>query len=643
MKFLLSTALVMFSSLSLAAEVIVEGNRTTENVPRISAQELNRASQYNNIRSARALAWQPDGKAIVISTAFGATSQLHLVEQAMGTRSQLTFYDEPISGAVTSPVENQLVFGRDVGGDENYQGFLLDLDSGDVSQLTQANSRNGNFVISNDGESIAYMSNRDDSGRFDVWVAPIERPSAARMLVQGTGFYWRPVSWSPDDSKLLIMQSISAAEARPYVVDVASGTMSRIGPENEKAAYVGGRFTKDGTGLYFASDLNTEFSHLRHVDLESGQMTNLSGDIPWGVTTMDMSHDGETLAFSTNEDGISRLYLLSTDNNRYQRADAVPVGVIPSMHFSPTDDRLALTLTTATSPADVYVYSPSGGKLTRWTKSEIGGLSESMFVESELVHFPTFDSGNGGPSKIPAFVYKPKNAVGKLPVIISIHGGPEGQVRPGFSSRVQQSVNELGAIYITPNVRGSLGYGKTYLDLDNDFKREDSVQDIGALLDWIETQPDMDADRVGLIGGSYGGYMVLASMTHFNDRIRAGVELFGISNFVTFLENTSPYRQDHRRQEYGDERLPEMRQFFDRTAPINNAEKITKPLFVLQGANDPRVPASESEQIVDKVQSNGGDVWYLLFDDEGHGFRKKNNRDFTTAAQSAFFREHLLD
>ena len=380
---------------------------------------------------------------------------------------------------------------------------------------------------------------------------------------------------------------------------------------------------------------------MRYVDLRAGAITNLSADIPWGVESMDLSSDGRTLAFTTNEDGISRLYLLNSQTNVYRQVDEIPTGIISGILFAPENDRIAITLSAATSAPDVYVYNPCESSLTRWTKSEIGGLNAEQFAESELVHYPTFDMVKGRPRQIPAFVYKPKGTTGKLPVVIGIHGGPEGQVRPGFSSRVQQMVNELGVIYITPNVRGSAGYGKTYLDLDNTFRREDSVRDIGALLDWIETQDDMDANRVGVIGGSYGGYMVLASMTHYNDRIRAAVEFLGISNFVSFLQNTSDYRRDHRGQEYGDERLPEINQYLTRTAPMNNVDKITKPLFVLQGANDPRVPPSESEQIVDAVQANGGDVWDVLFDDEGHGFRKKNNNDYSQAAITTFFREHL--
>ncbi|MGK0343073.1 MAG: dipeptidyl aminopeptidase/acylaminoacyl peptidase [Candidatus Azotimanducaceae bacterium] len=320
---------------------------------------------------------------------------------------------------------------------------------------------------------------------------------------------------------------------------------------------------------------------------------------------------------------------------------SIPAGLAYNLQFSPDSRRLAYTLNTATSAADVYTIALRSDKITRWTESEIGGLNPDNFVPAELVHYPTFDQVAGAPREIPAFIYRPKEKREKYPVMISIHGGPEGQVRPYFSSTVQYLAGEAGAIVITPNVRGSRGYGKTYLGLDNGLLREDSVGDIGALLEWIKTQDDMDATRVGVIGGSYGGYMVLASMVHYSDQLALGVNSFGVSNFVTFLENTSDYRRDHRRQEYGDERIPEIRDYLNTTAPMNNTDRIQKPLFVLQGANDPRVPASESEQIVSKVRSNGTEVWYVLFDDEGHGFRKKPNQDYRNAALGLFLEKHL--
>jgi dipeptidyl aminopeptidase/acylaminoacyl peptidase len=256
------------------------------------------------------------------------------------------------------------------------------------------------------------------------------------------------------------------------------------------------------------------------------------------------------------------------------------------------------------------VYEPSNGQLTRWTKSEIGGLDESAFVKAELVRYPTFDRVDGKPRQIPAFVYRPAEGKGPFPVIVQIHGGPAGQSRPSFYSDAQYWVNELGLIVIRPNVRGSSGYGKSFLKLDDGVLREESVKDIGALLDWIGTQPDMDADRVVLRGGS---------------------------------KNTSDYRRDHRRQEYGDERIPEIGEFLNRTAPMNNVHKISKPLLVLQGTNDPRVTASESEQIVQKVRQNEVEVWYVLYDDEGHGFRKLPNRIHSSSTVAMFLQEHLLD
>ena len=648
MKTFISVALITSAALltipQQAAERIITGNRATENIPPLDKAELDRARQYSNIRSSSNLSWTHDGKAILVSTRFGSTRQLHLVESPLGARKQLTFYSEPVTSGEFSPIKNEILFSRDSGGDENYQVFKLDMDTGLTTQLTIDGRRNSGHLWSHDGTKFAYMSNREDMSRFDIWVGSTSDAADAKKIVTGTGFYWIPIAWSHDQRKLLVKQVVSAVDSRPFVVDIATGKMDRLGPADVIASYGGfskAVFSKDDKGIYIQSDLGTEFTQLRYFDLSSGEMTNLTADIPWNVASIDLAPNGKQLAFTTNEDGISKLYLLNTRSGKYKQMRNIPTGVISNIRFSPDSKQISLTLNRATAAADVYVYNLSKSALTRWTESEIGGLNAERFVESELIHYPTFDSKDGAPRQIPAFVYKPKKVNGKLPVMISIHGGPEGQVRPYFSSRTQYLVNELGTIVITPNVRGSSGYGKTYLGLDNGLKREASVKDIGALIDWIETQPDMDASRIGVIGGSYGGYMVLASMTHYNDKIRAGINFFGVSNFVTFLENTSDYRRDHRRQEYGDERIPEMRAFLNKTAPMNNVSKISKPLFVLQGANDPRVPASESEQIVSRVRANGAEVWYVLFDDEGHGFRKKPNQDFSNAAIGAFLKKHL--
>jgi len=318
----------------------------------------------------------------------------------------------------------------------------------------------------------------------------------------------------------------------------------------------------------------------------------------------------------------------------------VPTGTIGGLEFSPDGTRLALQISTPQSPSDVYVLAPgssatAAGELVRWTFSEIGGLDSQALTVPELVHYRTFDDRD-----IPAFVYKPSGP-GPHPVVVNIHGGPESQVRPGFSSAIQMWVHALGIAVVTPNVRGSSGYGKTYVALDNGAKREDSVRDIGALLDWISTQPDLDADRVAVYGGSYGGYMVLASLVHYSDRLAAGVEIVGVSSFVTFLESTQEYRRDLRRPEYGDERDPEMRSFLESISPLNNASRIRAPLFVAQGANDPRVPVTEAEQIVREVRRSGFRVWYMKAMNEGHGFGKKPNQDLFQQI-TALFLERLL-
>jgi dipeptidyl aminopeptidase/acylaminoacyl peptidase len=316
------------------------------------------------------------------------------------------------------------------------------------------------------------------------------------------------------------------------------------------------------------------------------------------------------------------------------------------MAFSPDGTRLGLTLNTPQTPSDSFVLELGEGplehgELVRWTYSEVGGLDTSRFVEPELVHFPTFDSQEGGPEAIPAWVYKPAGP-GPFPVVVSIHGGPESQARPSFSSSYQLMLAKLGVAVVVPNVRGSSGYGKKYLNLDNGFLREDSVKDIGALLDWIATQDDLDQYRVAVMGGSYGGYMVLASAVHYSDRLKAAVDIVGISNFVTFLENTQSYRRDLRRAEYGDERDPEMRAHLEKISPLNSVDRIAIPLFVVQGENDPRVPVTEAVQIVEALRGAGNPVWYMNALNEGHGYSKKENRDIYQQATILFLQEYLV-
>lgn len=622
------------------SERVESGNMVLENVPEIPTQISERLIQYGNARSASFVDWRPDGAGMLIATRFGNVTQLHRVEGPGAARAQVTYFAEPVRGASYRPGDHApgFVFGRDVGGSEDFQLFYYDEGSGEYTLLSDGNSRNGSPVWANSGDRLAFYSTRRDGQNWDIYSVTPGGFGTAELIMEAEGA-WTPVEFSPDDSKLLVSHLISSFASEIYVRDLASGEMTPVRAGEGAAVHRGARFSKDGGSVYFISDHGGEFRTLRRFNLADGSIENLTGSTSWDVSGYDLSPDGAKLAYAINADGLSEVRIVDLETNQTSVAD-LPVGVIFGLAFSPDSASIALTMNRATAPSDVYVMSAEGGGLTRWTMSEVGGLDTGSFADASLIHYPTFDEVEGVARQIPGFIQKPAGD-GPHPVIINIHGGPEGQARPSFSSISQYWTTDLGFAVIRPNVRGSSGYGKSYMALDNGFKRKDSVADIGALLDWIEAEPDLDGERVVVYGGSYGGYMVLAAMVDYNDRLLGGVDIVGLSNFVTFLENTRPYRRDLRRPEYGDERDPEMRAFQEEIAPANNADEISRPLFVIQGFNDPRVPYTESEQMVATIRESGSPVWYMMAKDEGHGFRKKANRDQMNAAVAMFLKSLL--
>jgi dipeptidyl aminopeptidase/acylaminoacyl peptidase len=559
----------------------------------------------------------------------------------LGARRQLTYFDEPIPAGVFAADGQSLFLIRDVGGNEDHQIYVLDLDTGAGHMVSDGASRHSMPILSADRRQMAFASNRRNGRDMDIYVADAAAPARARMIYSAGG-YWQPAAWSPAGDKLAITQSISAAEGRIVILDLASGSSLEITTQSGKAALGEPIFGADAGTLFYTSDEGSDFSQLRLRDLRTGKDRVLTADAPWDVARLTASRDGKRLAYTINEDGIDRVRLLDTQFLKAPPVPALPEGQVTGLRFSPGGDQLAIGVTTATAPSDVYVYALKSKTLTRWTESEVGGLNAARFVAAQTVRYPSFDTVDGKPRQIPALVYVPTDRPGPFPVLVQMHGGPEGQERPSFVAETQAFVNELGIAVVKPNVRGSTGYGKAFQMLDNGLKREDSVKDIGALLDWIATQPRFDAKRVMVYGGSYGGFMTLASLVAHNDRLAGGVDVVGISNFITFLSNTRGYRQDLRRAEYGDERDPAVRAFFERISPLNNAARITKPLMVVQGLNDPRVPAGESEQMVAAVKKNGGTVWYVQANDEGHGFRKKSNRAFQQQAMFMFLERYLI-
>jgi len=643
---LLATALLMVFRPAPAAEERRErGPLVIEGIPEIPAKIGDRLMQYQNTRSALVFDWTADGTAVLFGTRFGETAQVHRVERPGGDRTQVTFYPEPIAGAFASPDPKArgFLFVKDVGGGEDFQFYFHDFETGSDTLLTDGASRNTGPRWSNRGDRIAFASSRRNDRDEDLYVAELSRPGQARLVLEREGA-WSVLDWSLDDRRLLLVHEVSVNETYLHVLDLESGKVTQVNPKPGVISYQAAVFAKRGNGLYLTSDEGSEFQRLRYLDLGSGRFTDLTAAIPWDVEEIELSPKGDRLAFTVNENGYGRLYLLDTATGKSAPVAGVPDGIVDRLRFDPAGKRLAFSLGSAVSPADVHVLDLEGGapRLTRWTVSEVGGLNPAGFVAPERVEFPTFDQAGGAPRLVPAFYFRPARGTAPFPVLINIHGGPEAQYRPSFSAITQYYVNELGMAVLAPNVRGSSGYGKTYVNLDNGMKREDSVKDIGALLDWIARRPELDASRVVVAGGSYGGYMVLASMTHYSDRLRAGIDTVGISNFVSFLRNTSSYRQDLRRVEYGDERDPKMLEFLARISPLSSVDRIRKPIFIIQGRNDPRVPLSESEQMLSAIKKNGVDAWYLMAKDEGHGFRKKANTDYYSSAVVLFLKTHVL-
>jgi dipeptidyl aminopeptidase/acylaminoacyl peptidase len=613
------------------------GTLVFENIPLPDTALMARLGRYQQSREATFLDWLADG-GMLIATRFGDTEQLHRVAAPLGMREQLTFYQDPIEWARAPRTGSGFVFLKDQAGDENAQVYYQS-GSGSVRPLTSGNFIHGSPVWAHDGRRVAFYGNDRDSLSYDVYVADVTTGAAPQLLVGGRQDTWYPLDWSADDSKLLVWRYVSLSESYLYLADVATGTLTAVDDSGRKVGIRTAKFAPDGRGVYLLSDEDGEFAQLKLKDPVTHQSRSVTPATGWDVEDFDVSSDGRYVAYVVDDDGRSRLTVLDTQAKLELAPAGLPQGRIGNPRFDRSGRKLAISAESALAPRDVYVYDVEHGKLERWTKSEPGPLDVGTLAAPELIHYPTWDRVGGHARMLSAYVYRPRAAAGPCPVLIDIHGGPESQYRPGWDPFVQFLVNELGYAVVAPNVRGSSGYGKTFLALDNGMLREDAVRDIGSLLVWIGVQPQFDRARVAVMGGSYGGYMALASLVAYGERLRGGIDLAGISNFVTFLRNTSAYRRDLRREEYGDERDTSMRVFLDRISPLTNASRIKKPLLVVAGSNDPRVPVSESEQLVWSVRAGGGEVWYLLAKDEGHGFRKKANRDAYLQTAASFLQK----
>ena len=645
MRSALAAPLLLLASAARAADLVPNPALFVDGVPAIPEAVAAEAGPYGEYRAASFVAWHPQRRELMISTRFADTAQLHRVAFPGGDRTQLTFFPDRVGQAHYPPDPRRadhFVFSKDVGGGEFYQLYRYDLPSGHITLLTDGKSRNSLGPFSRTGVRLAYTSTRRNGKDTDLYVIDPHDPKSDRLLAQVEGGGFAPLDWSPDGTHLLVMEYVSINESYLWLYETTTGQRELVTPKvaagADKVSYSGGAFTPDGRAVFTATDKDSEFRRLVRLELGSKEHKVVTAAIPWDVDDFSLSRDGKSLAVVTNEDGTGALHLFDAKTLKERPRPKLPPGNVGSVSWHLDGRNLAFTLESARHPMDVFSLDARTGKVERWTESETGGLDASEAREPELVKWKSFDE-----RVISGYLYlPPAKFTGPRPVAILIHGGPEAQFRPGFPGRNRYLLEQLGVALLMPNVRGSTGYGKSFTKLDNALLREDSVKDIGALFDWIKSRADLDAGRVMVSGGSYGGYMSLATSYHYADRLRCSVDVVGISNFISFLERTEAYRRDLRRPEYGDERDPAVRAFFQKVSPLYNARKITRPMFVIQGKNDPRVPVTEAEQIVATLKKQRTPVWYLMARDEGHGFAKKKNVDYQFYATLAFIRRFLL-
>jgi protease II len=654
------TLLALLASLALAAHAEAlkpPASLILDGIPQIDSLVAEKARGYTDFSARTFVAWHPLRREMLVSMRAGNTMQIHRVTAPGAKPEQVTDFREPVRAAAYEPVLGRyLVFARDNGGDEAFQLFRLDLESdgakrlekNKVTPLSDEKKRAGSLAWSADGRLIAYTAmgiDRHQPGQSgtEIHVASPLEPEKDRVVTTLEGGHAVTLALSADAGKLLCTEYLSSEQSVMWLVDVESGEKKRLSPHdngngNEGGAWDEAAFNFDSRVVWAASNRDSEFKQLTRIELASGKRHGFAEASKWDVGRIAVPENGRLpIAFTTNENGVDVLHLWDAAASREAPMLAINYlakGVMSGLRWHATLPELAFSHASSRSPGEVYSLNVETGRLERWTRPAENGIDAAKFAEPELVTWKSFDG-----REISGLAYRPpKSFTGRRPVIVNIHGGPASQARPGFLGRNNYLVNELGAVMIFPNVRGSSGYGKRFLALDNGMKREDSVKDIGALLDWIARQPDLDARRVVVTGGSYGGYMSLAVATLFPERIAGAISTVGISSFSSFLKNTESYRRDNRRAEYGDERNPAMREHFEKISPLNNAGRITKPLFVMQGRNDPRVPWTEAERMVAAARRNGATVWYLLALDEGHGFAKKANADFAFYAQVEFLR-----
>jgi len=602
--------------------------------------------RYLNVRSAHGASIGPAGDTLSFLMDTTGVPQVWTLSDPGGWPEQRTFFDDRVTFASWSPERHELIVGRDRGGDEKETLYLLNVSDGSITDLTQhPESKHWFGGWSPDGDRFAFASNRRDESVFDVYVQDrTATGSDAERVHEGDGWF-SVAGWSPDGDRLLLTESHSSFDQDVYVLDVETGSRRHLTPHEGTVRHLSANWGPDGENVYLVTDRDTDTLRLSRIDLATDDLSPVEAaaddgpwDDEWNVDGVTVDQESRRLVYSRNVDGYTELAageLVAPGRLDHFPTPDLPDCVAGGVSFAPDGDRFALTATRSDDTANVYVVDVTSGEAERWTRASTAGIPRDSFVAPELVRYPSFDG-----LEIPAFFSLPETDTGhgETPVVVDVHGGPESQRRPSFG-RVKQYLLSRGYAVFEPNVRGSTGYGTAYTHLDDVEKRMDSVADLRAGVDWLHDHPAVDPDRIAIMGASYGGFMTLAALTAYPDIWAAGVDIVGIANFVTFLENTGDWRRELREAEYGS--LDADREMLESISPINHVDDIAAPLFVLHGENDPRVPVSEAHRIVEGAREAGVPVRELVFEDEGHGFTKLENRIEAYSAIVEFLDTHL--